>query len=166
MRKYRLAAMSFLLLMCFTPALLAQSTPTPTKEENIRKLLTMTDARGTFKRSLETQISVMKRTMSQIPPKFWDEVLKEANPDTFIEFIVPIYDKYFSNDEIMGLIAFYETPLGKKTVATLPQVMAESAEAGGKYGQEVANKVIQKMQAEGTFPSAAPTGDGKPLPPR
>lgn len=166
MRKYRLAVMSFLLLLCFTPSLVAQSTPTATKEANIRKLLVQTDAKGIFKRSLETQMNMMKASASQIPPKFWDEILKEVDADKFIELLIPVYDKHFSNDELEGLIAFYDTPLGKKMVSKLPQIMAESAEAGSKYGEQIATKVIQRMQAEGTFPSAAPAGDGKPLPPR
>jgi uncharacterized protein len=170
MRKYRLAAMSFLLLLCSMPALMAQTSPAAnaaaTKDENIHKLLTLTDARGTFKRALETQISSMRANVPQVPPKFWDEVLKEVDADKFVELLVPVYDKHFSNEELEGMIAFYETPLGKKLVAKLPQIMAESAAAGDKYGQEIANKVIKRMQEEGTFPSAAPAGDGKPLPPR
>jgi hypothetical protein len=166
MRKYRLVATSFLLLLCFTPALMAQSTPTEMKEANIRKLLTLMDARGVFKRAIDSQISAAKATGTRIPPKFWDEVLKEIDPDKFMDILIPIYDKHFSNDELEGLIAFYETPLGKKLISQLPQIMTDTAAAGDKYGQEIANKVIQRMQAEGTFPSAAPAGDGKPLPPR
>jgi hypothetical protein len=48
----------------------------------------------------------------------------------------------------------------------MPEIMTESAAVGAKYGQQIANQVIKRMQEEGTFPSAAPTGDGKPLPPR
>ena len=168
MRKYRLAAMSFLLLLCIAPALMAQSTPAAaaTKEESVRKLLNLTDAKGTFKRAIEAQLNMMKGNVPSIPPKFWDEVLKEVDPDKFMELIIPVYDKLFTKDEIEGMIAFYETPLGKKLVATLPQIITESSAAGDKYGQEVATKVIKRMQAEGSFPSAAPTGDGKPLPPR
>ncbi len=166
MRKYCLAAMSFLLLMCLTPALMAQSTSTTTKEANIRKLLVLIDASGTFKRAVEIQMTGVKKTLPQIPPKFWDEVLKEVDPDKLMDLIVPIYDKHFTNDEIMGLIAFYETPLGKKMVSSLPQVMAESAAAGGKYGEQIAIKVIQRMQAEGTFPSETPAENEKPKPPR
>lgn len=166
MRKYLLTAISFLLLSCFTPSLMAQSTPAETKEANIRKLLTLMDAKGVFNRAIEAQISAAKASGTRIPPKFWDEVLKAIDPDKFMEFLVPIYDKHFSNEEVEGMIAFYETPLGKKLVSELPKIMMETAAVGDKYGQEIANQVIQKMQAEGTFPSAAPAGDGKQLPPR
>jgi hypothetical protein len=158
--------MSFLLLLCFAPAVMAQSTLKATKDENIRKLLVLTDASGIFKRSLEAQLSLMKASETRVPPRFWDEVLKEVDPDKFVELLIPVYDKHFSDEELKGLIAFYETPLGKKLVAELPPIMTESATIGDKYGRQIANQVIKRMQAEGTFPSAAPAGDGKPLPPR
>jgi hypothetical protein len=167
MRKYFLTTTSFLLLLlCFTPALMAQSSPAEKKEANIRKLLTLTDAKGVFKHAIDTQISAAKTNGIRIPPKFWDEVMKAIDPDKFIELLIPIYDKHFSDEEIEGLIAFYETPLGKRLISELPPIMTESAAVGDKYGQEIANQVIQKMKAEGTFPNAAPAGDGKPLPPR
>jgi hypothetical protein len=167
MRKYFLTAtFSLLLLLCFTPSLMAQSTPAETKEASIRKLLSLMNAKGSFNSALQSQISAAKKNGTRVPPKFWDEVLKAVDLDKFIEFLVPIYDKHFSNEEIEGLIAFYQTPLGKKLTSELPQLMTESAAVGDKYGQQIANQVIQKMQAEGTFPSAAPAGDGKQLPPR
>jgi hypothetical protein len=166
MRKYRLAATTFLLLLCSAPALMAQNTPKETKDANIRKLLTLTDARGVFRHALESQINSMKTNAKQIPPKFWEEILKAVDADKFIELLIPVYDKHFSNDELEGLIAFYETPLGKKLVSTMLPIMTESAAAGDKYGQQIATQVIEKMKAEGTFPSAAPAGDGKPQPPR
>jgi hypothetical protein len=166
MRKYCLIIVSFLLL-CFTPALMAQgTTPAATKEANIRRLLKLTDASGTFKRSIEAQMNTMRVAMTQIPAQFWDEVLKEVSAEKFIELVIPIYDRHFSSEEIEGMIAFYETPLGKKFISTLPQIISESAAAGDKYGQEIANKVIKKMQAEGTFPSGPPAEAGKPAPPR
>lgn len=158
--------MAFTLLLCFTPAVMAQSAPKETKDANIRKLLVLTDARGIFKRGLEAQLSLMKASEVRVPPRFWDAVLKEVDPDEFVELLIPVYDKHFSDDELKGLIAFYETPLGKKLISELPPIMTESAAIGDKYGEQIAGQVIKRMQAEGTFPSAAPAGDGKPLPPR
>ncbi|HUQ34090.1 MAG TPA: DUF2059 domain-containing protein [Pyrinomonadaceae bacterium] len=166
MRKYPLTAMSFLLLLCLAPAVMAQSTQKATKDENIRKLLALTDAGGLFKRGLESQLSMMKARETRVPPRFWDEVLKEVDPERFVELLIPVYDKHFSDDELKDLIAFYETPLGKKLVSEMTPIMTETAAIGAKYGEQIANRVVKRMQAEGTFPSAAPTGDGKPLPPR
>lgn len=166
MKKYYLPVMWLLLLVCSAPALMAQTAPTQTKEQNIRKLLILMDARGVFKFAIDEQLNLVKTTMRDVPSKFWDEVRKEIDLDKFIELIIPVYDKHFSNEELEGLIAFYQAPLGKKLLAELPLIMRETSVVGDKYGQEVANRVIKRMQAEGTFPSAAPTEDGKPIPPR
>jgi hypothetical protein len=156
MKNLRFSMAWLILLLCLTPAVMAQDTLTATKEQNIRKLLAMTDAKGIFMRSIESQVAMMKKTGSQVPAKFWDEMLKEIDAGKFIEYLIPIYDKHFSDEELKSIIAFYETPAGRKLISTLPEVMAESAVAGEKYGRIVATKVVEKMKAEGTFPSTTP----------
>ncbi|NRB08638.1 MAG: DUF2059 domain-containing protein [Richelia sp.] len=37
-----------------------------------------------------------------------------------------LYSKDFTNEEIKGLIAFYETPLGRKTISVMPKLLQES----------------------------------------
>jgi hypothetical protein len=54
------------------------------------------------------------------------------------------------------LIAFYESALGKKVIASVPQIMTASRDAGAKYGTELAQKVIARMRAEGTWPTTPP----------
>lgn len=56
-----------------------------------------------------------------------------ARLDGLVEALVPVYDRHFSLEEIEGMIAFMETPVGKKMVAETPQLMVESMEAGRKW---------------------------------
>ena len=155
-RKCCPALMWLFLLLGFVPSVAAQTAVAPAKEQNIRKLLALTDARGIFKRSLEIQVDMMKTAPGEIPPEFWDEVMKEVSPDKFVDLIIPIYDKHFTNEDVVSLIAFYQTPLGQKVLITLPLIMKESEVVGAKYGEEVAAKVVQRMQAESKLPRAAP----------
>ena len=62
--------------------------------------------------------------------------------------VVPIYDKHFSDDEIRGLIKFYETPLGQKAVSALPQVSNELREAGKTWGEQVGRQAMLEVLAE------------------
>ena len=59
-----------------------------------------------------------------------------------------LYDKYFSNDEILGLIAFYESPVGKKTLQILPEVQKEAMNRGAELGQQAALKALDRWAAE------------------
>lgn len=42
------------------------------------------------------------------------------------ESIYPLYDKFFTEQELHDLVAFYRTPTGQKVVDTMPQLFAES----------------------------------------
>ena len=44
------------------------------------------------------------------------------------------WDKHYSHDEIKQLVAFYESPIGKKMVATQPLIVQESQVAGQQWG--------------------------------
>ncbi|MEO7098100.1 MAG: DUF2059 domain-containing protein, partial [Luteolibacter sp.] len=55
-----------------------------------------------------------------------------------------VYDKSFSPQEIEQLLAFYESPVGHKSLKMLPQVMAEC----NKVGQQFAKTNQEAFQAE------------------
>ncbi|MEN6466160.1 MAG: DUF2059 domain-containing protein [Syntrophaceae bacterium] len=42
------------------------------------------------------------------------------------EIYYPVLKKHFSEEEILDLIKFYQTPLGKKTIEEMPAIMNES----------------------------------------
>jgi len=162
MRMSRLTVMSCLLLLFLTPAVIGQTAPENAKTASIRKLLGLMEAGATFRSALQIQADQMKKTAKDIPSRFWDELLKEIDTQAFLELVIPIYDKHLSEDDLEALIAFYQTPSGKKLISVLPQIMAETGAAGEKYGAEVSKRVIKKMQADGTFPTAPPAGQAKP----
>ncbi|MGA8766719.1 MAG: DUF2059 domain-containing protein, partial [Candidatus Acidiferrales bacterium] len=51
-------------------------------------------------------------------------------------------------DDIQALIQFYESPLGKRVVKTLPQVAQESEQLGVQMQQKGAMNVLQDMSAD------------------
>ena len=87
-----------------------------------------------------------KKMMPQIPEDFWTDFRNEVNAKELTDLVVPIYAKHFSHDEIKQLIAFYNTPIGKKLVALQPQIMQESMAAGQKWGNKIGQRVMKKLQ--------------------
>jgi hypothetical protein len=59
-----------------------------------------------------------------------------------------LYDKYYTNEEIKGLIAFYESPLGQKTIQILPALSAESMSRGQKLGEQAGEHAFQRFLQE------------------
>jgi len=47
----------------------------------------------------------------------------------FVEILVPIYDKHYSLDDINALIAFYQTPTGRRTLEIEPLITLEVRQA-------------------------------------
>ncbi|MBW4612409.1 MAG: DUF2059 domain-containing protein [Desmonostoc vinosum HA7617-LM4] len=127
----------------------ASNTEDPEKINNIKKLLEITGSRNLFQKITSQLIGTMKTEYPDVPQKFWDSFIAELKPDDMINEIIPIYSKYYTNEEIKQIIQFYQTPVGKKTITILPQLSSESAAIGVRYGKEAAQRAIQKLEAEG-----------------
>lgn len=57
--------------------------------------------------------------------------------------MVEIYTRHYSEEEVQGLIAFYESPLGRSMVAKTPAVMRDSA----AVSQEMMKRVLPRIMA-------------------
>ncbi|BAZ31439.1 hypothetical protein NIES4074_39120 [Cylindrospermum sp. NIES-4074] len=130
------------------------TTPTTSKQEtekinNIKKLIEITGSRNLSQQITTQLIAALKSEYPQVPQKFWDTFAAELKPDEMIDEFIPIYGKYYTNEEIKQLIAFYETPLGKKTIRILPEISRESTAIGLRYGREAGERALKKLEAEG-----------------
>ena len=66
--------------------------------------------------------------------------------DTFKEMVISIYATYFTKKDIDAINAFYDSPTGKKVIATLPEITQESMKAGQVFGQAFASKAMQNVK--------------------
>ncbi len=123
-----------------------------TKQADIKKLLGITGASDTGLRVFSQVIGMFQRARSEVPEAVWIEMVSEAEAkvDAFVmEILVPIYDKHLTRADIKGLIAFYETPVGRKLLTVMPQMHRESRTAGESWGREFARTVQEKLAAKG-----------------
>ena len=123
-----------------------------TKQADIKKLLGITGASRTGLRVFSQVIGMFQRAHSEVPEAVWIEMVSEAEAkvDDFVtEMLVPIYDKHLTHDDIKGLVAFYETPAGRKLLAVMPQMHQESRQAGEIWGREFARAVQERLAEKG-----------------
>ena len=52
-----------------------------------------------------------------------------------------------SRHEVKGLIAFYGTPLGKKSIQVMPALMNECLKAGQEWGQGIIPNLMPRLEA-------------------
>jgi hypothetical protein len=156
-----LFSMKRIILLCVlaSASLLAQTAPSAKpqsadpqqqiKRTEIRQLIQLTGAAKIAGAVMKQMIEPLKAANPQVPAEFWDEFMRQVDPEELIDLIVPIYDKYYTLEEIRELVRFYQSPAGQKTIKVLPQLSAESIHAGQQWGQEIGERVMRKMKEKG-----------------
>lgn len=105
---------------------------------------------------IEQMTAALKTAKPDINPKAFDileqevkQVIDEVMQDSnFIaEMMYPIYGSRFTEEELRGLIAFYETPLGKKLLRDQPAITQEAMQAGQEFGKSLGPKIQQRILA-------------------
>lgn len=119
------------------------------KRTEIRKLIQLTGAANISANALQQIIGPLRSAYPQVPDEFWDTFTKEVHSDELIDLVVPIYDKYYTREEIAELTRFYQSPIGQKTIQVLPKLSAEAIDAGQEWGRIVAERAMKKLKQQG-----------------
>src|SRR5687767_9005890 len=93
---------------------------TPATKEHIKTLLEISGAGKIGVQVMENMVKSFKKSAPNVPHEFWDEYMKDVKPETLIELIIPVYAKYYTDEDVIQLIDFYRTPLGKKVIEKMP----------------------------------------------
>ena len=130
----------------------------PEKEASIRQLLEVTGALSVFAKLAENESEAQKPMLiNALPPGdyrsklvdlFFERLRSKLTPDLVFELAIPIYDKYFTIDEIKALVQFYQTPLGRKAASILPKATAEMYERGKEIGQTLGRESMMEILTE------------------
>lgn len=147
-----------------TPATAGTPTVTPAmdpvKEADIRRLLDVMGSQALMTQVMgNMQVSMKPMLMNSLPPGeyraklvdlFFEKFMARVTAEmpSLLNAMVVTYDKYFSDEDIKGLIQFYRTPLGQKTLSNLPKVVSESQAAGEKLGAKMGLEAMQEVMSE------------------
>lgn len=119
------------------------------KRADIKKMMEVTGSGKLGVQVMNQMIGAFKQGQMDVPDKFWKDFMTEVNPNELVEMCIPSYEKHFTHDEIKQLLAFYETPLGKKMIKTQPAIMQECMIVGQEWGRKLGEKVAKKLKSEG-----------------
>lgn len=138
--------LTILTLLSGTPALSQQLS----KEQKIQRILELSQSSKATDKMMEGIRSMMT---SQVPPDQLEridvaldkamEVLNEKlGPEKLRPQMIAIYDEVFTDEEIGGLLIFYESPAGKALIEKMPLVLDRSM----AISQAEFMKVFPEMQ--------------------
>ena len=130
----------------------------PSKEAAIRQLIDISGGKALANQVMDAMQKNLKPMMANALPLgdyreklidlFFEKFRSRADLQQLVDLAVPIYDKYLSEEEIKGLIQFYSTPLGQKTLSVLPKVVSEMQGEGEKWGQELGRQCMKEVLSE------------------
>lgn len=144
-----------LVVLCVTmlavavPSALAQTVSNEYKV-TLEKMLELSGSMASAKAVLPQMVSIFKQ-QSAASDAFWNTFQKKWEgkfTSKLVELYVPVYQKHLTLDDLKKIVAFYESPVGKKLSASVPVMIPEFMQIGQKLGMEIAAELQQELQAQ------------------
>jgi hypothetical protein len=140
------------------PASAALSKIDPVKAGDIQRLMDVAGMRKILTDTMTGMLVNVRPTLEKnLPPGayrdqlidlFLERLKTKMNVQQFIDLGFEAYDKYLSDDEINALTAFYQTPVGPKTLTTLPQMLVELQSKGRQIGEKAGRDAMNEVLTE------------------
>ncbi|MDD3036541.1 DUF2059 domain-containing protein [Bacteroides sp.] len=146
-----LAVLGMIMLFATATSVYAQSDDNKEYRDTLEKMMSLSGSLEITKTMVPQMISMMKQSSPGTADAFWDDFAakwKTKFADRMVELYVPIYQKYLTIDDLKDLIAFYETPIGKKLAEATPKMTMEGMQLGQKIGMEMATELQNELKVQ------------------
>ncbi len=121
-------------------------------QKKLEKMFVLIGTEETFKVAVTQMMSMFKMEKSNVPPEVWERVennFLNASMEELTVMLVPVYQKYLTESDLEEIIAFYESPVGKKYASKTPEIVQESMVIGQEWGMQINAKLIKELEEEG-----------------
>jgi uncharacterized protein len=125
------------------------------KEADIRELLHVTGMDDIVERQMTQMANQMKPVIEKsLPPgehrhemveTFTKKFLARANSQGLIRQVIPVYEKYLTDEDVKTVLSFYKSRVGQRLLKIMPEMMKEASAAGQQYGEQIASEVLDQM---------------------
>jgi hypothetical protein len=139
---------SWMLVIALALCVSARAQVDPEKRVEIDKMLQLTGMEKLITQMKAQMLTSLKTSLPGAPTAFWDKFSEKMDTRDLLEQIIPIYDKYYTVDDLRAVNAFYASPAGQKILSTLPHVMHDSMIVGQAWGQKIAKQASDELAAE------------------
>jgi hypothetical protein len=112
---------------------------------------------------LDTMVPAIVQGIKQQAPQISEETVAllstmlleemKKNLPGMLAIQARVYANHFTMDELNNIKAFYESPVGQKTITEAPKIMQETIPLGMAWGKQSAEaaipRVLEKLRAQG-----------------
>lgn len=106
------------------------------KKEKAIKVLKISGA-------VQTYVDALLEGIKQSPMTFEDKALYSelANPESLMDYFVPVYIEKYTDEELDAMIDFYSSRMGQSIVSKSLPVVIELRKASMQWGMRISEKV-------------------------
>ena len=137
-------SVAVLLTTCLPSALAEEPSP-----EQVRRLLDVMDSGDLGIQMMATMVDQFRMMMPEVPAEYWEEFMARAKAEDLDALVAPIYQRHFTEEEIVAMTEFYASPIGQVVLSKLPVVLEESMAAGQVWGEQLFNDLIHDLTEQG-----------------
>jgi hypothetical protein len=160
MRMHRiLLAVVFLCSPSLLPAQAQKPKIDAAKLADIRRLMQLTRADAIGEQVAGPLMQSLKPDLNKVPPEkrarvqkmsetMFEKMLAYMKAQPISELAIPLYDKYFTAEDIKAMIQFYESPVGRKLSDVQPKMADELIPLAVAHSQQILQRVLSEMEAD------------------
>lgn len=121
----------------------------PATPEQIKEYLAITSAAENAHKMITQNVATSRANApSYVPSTFWDDLSKSMGSIDLVTALIPVYQKYFSQEDMAAALVFYKTPAGKHILDDQPLVSANAGEILRTEVNRVGQEAYQRHKTE------------------
>jgi len=131
-------------LFCLAVLLVAAVTVKAQADSFDADIVKMQQLNGSAEAMYSQIVMQFKSIKPGVTDEQWAAVKKEVFDVEVAELnkqLIPVYKKHFTQDEVQAIIAFYETPAGKKLAEKTPMISVDSMQSAQVWGMGLFGKI-------------------------
>ena len=110
--------------------------------ETVRELLNKLQFGNIGTQMVQQILPSLKSMLPDAPDDFWDQFINRINEDELIELIIPIYQKYLTEKDILSIIEFYDSNSGKIFLKYQSLILEETISVSQQWGEDISSEII------------------------
>lgn len=127
------------------------------KNADIRRLMEISGELEALRQGMTVVLDQMKSSGANLPDAYWGEFRSALESDDLPSLLVKVYDHHFTHQQILDLIEFYQTPLGRTLVQKMPHVQSDAMAVGQRWAAETTQEIMSRL-----MPTKGVAGDTSP----
>lgn len=120
----------------------------PVTAAQVYQILALTGTDTVKREMLDGLLPHMKQMMPYMPADVVEDLRRSLGTTDFEGAMVRSFQQHLSAEDAAEIIAFYQSPAGKRMIAVMPNILDEGREAGSELGQQVTLEVVQRHKDE------------------